>query len=34
VHFYVGDASVLPAITRANTHLATLAIAEKLGSQL
>lgn len=33
-NLYVADASVLPTIPRANTHLATLAIAEKLGSQL
>ena len=33
-NLYVADASVLATIPRANTHLATLAVAEKLGSQL
>jgi choline dehydrogenase len=33
-NFYVCDASVLDPIPRANTHLPTLAIAEKLGSEL
>ena len=29
-----GDASVFDVIPRANTHLSTLALAEKLGCQL
>ena len=33
-NLYVADASVLATIPRANTHLATLAMAEKLGSRL
>jgi hypothetical protein len=33
-NFYVCDASVLDPIPRANTHLPTLALAEKLGSEL
>jgi choline dehydrogenase len=33
-NLYVADASVFATIPRANTHLATLAVAEKLGSQL
>ena len=33
-NLYIADASVLATIPRANTHLATLAVAEKLGSQL
>jgi choline dehydrogenase len=33
-NLYVADASVLATIPRANTHLATLSVAEKLGSQL
>jgi choline dehydrogenase len=33
-NLYVCDASVFPTIPRANTHLPTLALAEKLGSQL
>lgn len=33
-NLYVADASVMSMIPRANTHLATLAIAEKLGSEL
>jgi choline dehydrogenase len=33
-NLYVCDASVFETIPRANTHLPTLALAEKLGSQL
>jgi len=33
-NLYVCDASVFEVIPRANTHLPTLALAEKLGSQL
>jgi choline dehydrogenase len=33
-NLYVCDASVFETIPRANTHLATLALAEKLGSEL
>jgi choline dehydrogenase-like flavoprotein len=33
-NLYVCDASVFATIPRANTHLPTLALAEKLGSQL
>jgi len=33
-NLYVADASVLATIPRANTHLATLAVAEKVGSLL
>jgi choline dehydrogenase-like flavoprotein len=33
-NLYVCDASVLETIPRANTHLVTLALAEKLGSEL
>jgi choline dehydrogenase len=31
---YVADASVMPSIPRANTHLTTLAIAEKLAETI
>ena len=31
---YVADASIMPAIPRANTHLTTLAIAEKLAETI
>jgi choline dehydrogenase len=33
-NLYVGDASVMPSIPRANTHLSVLAIAEKLATCL
>jgi choline dehydrogenase-like flavoprotein len=33
-NLYVGDASVMPSIPRANTHLSVLAIAEKLAASL
>jgi choline dehydrogenase len=33
-NLYVCDASVFKTIPRANTHLPTLALAEKLGSEL
>jgi choline dehydrogenase len=33
-NLYVCDASVFATIPRANTHLPTLALAEKLGSEL
>ena len=33
-NLYVCDASVFRTIPRANTHLPTLALAEKLGSEL
>jgi choline dehydrogenase len=33
-NFYVGDASVMPSIPRANTHLTVLGIAEKLATEL
>jgi choline dehydrogenase len=33
-NLYVGDASVMPTIPRANTHLSVLAIAEKLAATL
>jgi choline dehydrogenase-like flavoprotein len=31
---YVADASVMPTIPRANTHLTTLAVAERLAELL
>jgi choline dehydrogenase-like flavoprotein len=33
-NLHIADASVLDPIPRANTHLATLAVAEKLASEL
>ena len=33
-NLYVGDASVMPSIPRANTHLTVLGIAEKLAAGL
>jgi len=33
-NLYVGDASVMPSIPRANTHLTVLGIAEKLAAEL
>jgi choline dehydrogenase len=33
-NLYVADASVMPTIPRANTNLSTLAVAEKIASQL
>ena len=33
-NLYVGDASVMPSITHANTHLTVLGIAEKLAASL
>jgi choline dehydrogenase-like flavoprotein len=33
-NLYVGDASVMPSIPRANTHLTVLGIAEKLAASL
>ena len=33
-NLYVGDASVMPSIPRANTHLTTLAIAERFADVL
>jgi choline dehydrogenase-like flavoprotein len=33
-NLYVADASVMPSVPRANTHLATLAIAEKLAETI
>jgi choline dehydrogenase-like flavoprotein len=31
---YVGDASVMPTIPRANTQLSTIAVAERIAEQL
>jgi choline dehydrogenase len=33
-NLYVGDASVMPSIPRANTHLTVLGIAERLAATL
>jgi choline dehydrogenase-like flavoprotein len=33
-NLYVADASVMPSIPRANTHLTTLAIAKKLAETI
>jgi choline dehydrogenase len=33
-NLYVGDASVMPSIPRANTHLTVLGVAEKLAASL
>jgi len=33
-NLYVADASIMPTVPRANTHLTVLGIAEKMAEQL